>query len=136
MTDWIVLKFGGTSVSRRERWDTIGALMRRRAAEEGANVLVVVSALAGVTNALQAICDGHADPAGTMRRIDALVHRHEEACDELGLDRGVVRRLRRHAARDVVVGLDRDVRRNLSRRFIVLTVPPQESLQAHCSPCS
>ena len=75
MSEWIVLKFGGTSVSRRERWDTIGALMRRRAAEEGANVLVVVSALAGVTNALQAICDGHADPADTMRRIDALVHR-------------------------------------------------------------
>jgi diaminopimelate decarboxylase/aspartate kinase len=31
--DWIVLKFGGTSVSRRERWDAIGALMQRRAAE-------------------------------------------------------------------------------------------------------
>jgi aspartokinase len=23
--DWIVLKFGGTSVRRRERWDAIGA---------------------------------------------------------------------------------------------------------------
>ena len=46
---WIVLKFGGTSVSRRDRWDTIGALMKRRAREEGTNVLVVVSALSGVT---------------------------------------------------------------------------------------
>src|SRR5690606_40922810 len=50
--DWIVLKFGGTSVSRRERWDTIGGLMKRRAGEEGARVLVVVSAVTGVTNAL------------------------------------------------------------------------------------
>ena len=31
--DWIVLKFGGTSVSRRHRWDTIGQLMKRRADE-------------------------------------------------------------------------------------------------------
>ena len=82
---WIVLKFGGTPVSRRDRWDTIGALMKRRAREEGTNVLVVVSALSGVTNELQAVCDGHADPVATMRRIDALVSRHEAFCDELGL---------------------------------------------------
>src|SRR5690606_17259153 len=54
---WIVLKFGGTSVSRRERWDTIGGLAHERSAE-GARVLVVVSALSGVTNALQAACQG------------------------------------------------------------------------------
>ena len=41
---WIVLKFGGTSVSRRERWDTIGAIAGRRAREEGARVLVVEDA--------------------------------------------------------------------------------------------
>ncbi|WP_295361684.1 bifunctional aspartate kinase/diaminopimelate decarboxylase [Arenimonas sp.] len=85
--DWIVLKFGGTSVSRRHRWDTIGALMKRRASEEGAKVLVVVSAVSGVTNELQAVCDGHADAAGTAARIDALVARHRDFCrDELGLD--------------------------------------------------
>ena len=60
---WIVLKFGGTSVSRRHRWDTIGKLAKKRAEETGARVLVVVSALSGVTNELQAVCDGHADAA-------------------------------------------------------------------------
>ena len=55
---WLVLKFGGTSVSRRERWDTIGRLARERADMADARVLVVVSALSGVTNELQAICDG------------------------------------------------------------------------------
>ena len=30
---WIVLKFGGTSVSKRERWDTIGKLAGERRAE-------------------------------------------------------------------------------------------------------
>jgi len=32
---WIVLKFGGTSVSRRERWDTIGRIARERAGRVG-----------------------------------------------------------------------------------------------------
>ena len=54
---WIVLKFGGTSVSERSRWDTIGRLMRERAHGESARVLTVVSALSGITNQLQALID-------------------------------------------------------------------------------
>ncbi|MFZ2752122.1 MAG: bifunctional aspartate kinase/diaminopimelate decarboxylase [Lysobacteraceae bacterium] len=79
---WIVLKFGGTSVSRRHRWDTIGRLAKQRADESHARVLVVVSALSGVTNELQAIADGH----GIDARIDALVERHRAFCGELDLD--------------------------------------------------
>lgn len=80
---WIVLKFGGTSVSSRERWDTIGRLASGRAQAQDARVLVVVSALAGVTNALQAMADGLADlPSG----IDALVQRHRMFAEELELD--------------------------------------------------
>ncbi len=83
---WIVLKFGGTSVSRRERWDTIGALMRKRA-EGGAAVLVVVSALSGVTNALQALVDAHGDAAARHAQGEALLARHRAfARDDLGLD--------------------------------------------------
>ena len=83
---WIVLKFGGTSVSRRERWDTIGRLAGERA-RDGRRVLVVVSALSGVTNALTAISEGATD---ARARLDALVDRHLAFADELGLDRGVV----------------------------------------------
>ncbi len=78
---WIVLKFGGTSVSRRERWDTIGGLAHKRSAE-GARVLVVVSALSGVTNALQAACQGDDSAA----RIAGIVDRHLGFAAELGLD--------------------------------------------------
>lgn len=81
-SQWIVLKFGGTSVSRRHRWDTIGRLASQRADDDGARVLVVVSALSGVTNALQAIADGREVAA----RIDALVERHHAFCTELDLD--------------------------------------------------
>lgn len=79
---WVVLKFGGTSVSCRSRWDTIGRLATTRQTEDGARVLVVVSALSGVTNELQAIAGGD-DIAG---RLDALVARHRAFCAELGLD--------------------------------------------------
>lgn len=84
---WIVLKFGGTSVSRRHRWDTIGKLAKKRAEETGARVLVVVSALSGVTNELTAIADGAAD---SRARVDALVARHREFLAELELDAGAL----------------------------------------------
>ena len=52
---WVVLKFGGTSVATVDRWRTIQQLAAARRAE-GARVVVVVSALAGVTDALRALC--------------------------------------------------------------------------------
>lgn len=79
---WVVLKFGGTSVSRRHRWDTIGRLAGKRAQDADGRVLVVVSALSGVTNELQGIADGRDIDA----RIDALVERHRAFCVELELD--------------------------------------------------
>ena len=84
---WIVLKFGGTSVSRRHRWNTIGKLAKQRADEQGARVLVVVSALSGVTNELTAIADGAADGA---ERVAKLEQRHREFLAELELDADAV----------------------------------------------
>ncbi|KAF1720719.1 bifunctional aspartate kinase/diaminopimelate decarboxylase [Pseudoxanthomonas wuyuanensis] len=84
---WIVLKFGGTSVSRRHRWDTIGRLAKKRADEHDARVLVVVSALSGVTNELTAIADGAADSA---LRVANLEQRHREFVAELELDADAV----------------------------------------------
>src|SRR3546814_13878320 len=79
---WIVLKFGGTSVSRRHRWDTIGRLAKQRADESGPRLLVVVSALSGVTNELQAIPEGAHD---RVARISTLVEPHDAFARELDL---------------------------------------------------
>ena len=81
--NWIVLKFGGTSVSQRHRWDTIGRIAAGRARDEDARVLVVVSALSGVTNALQDIADGATDAA---TGVAALAQRHRDFAAGLGLD--------------------------------------------------
>nr|WP_295376110.1 bifunctional aspartate kinase/diaminopimelate decarboxylase [Pseudoxanthomonas sp.] len=96
---WIVLKFGGTSVSRRHRWDTIGRLAKKRADEQGARVLVVVSALSGVTNELTAIADGAADGA---ERVAKLEQRHREFAAELDLDAEAVLGARLAALRDLL----------------------------------
>ncbi len=98
---WLVLKFGGTSVSRRERWDTIGRLAHERAQDGGARVLVVVSALSGVTNELQAIADGD----GIDARTAALVERHRAFAAELGLDPSSI-----SGRLDVLAALARDPR--------------------------
>jgi bifunctional diaminopimelate decarboxylase / aspartate kinase len=82
-SDWIVLKFGGTSVSRRHRWNTIGKLMQKRASEEHSRVLVVVSALSGVTNTLQSIIDQHADVTFVQDAVQGLIQKHRDFCVEL-----------------------------------------------------
>jgi diaminopimelate decarboxylase/aspartate kinase len=85
-SDWIVLKFGGTSVSQRHRWDTIGRLMRERAEGENAKVLVVVSALSGVTNHLQSAID-RADNDAYLAELELqLCERHRGFARALELD--------------------------------------------------
>jgi len=83
-SSWIVLKFGGTSVSRRHRWENIGRLMRARM-QPGTRVLTVVSALSGVTDALKALAALHGDPAAAGAAAEALIERHRVFAIELGL---------------------------------------------------
>ena len=80
---WVVLKFGGTSVSGRKQWDAIAALAKQRL-DSGYRVLLVCSAVAGVTDALQAL----ADHAGKNQsdKIEALLQRHRELAVELEIE--------------------------------------------------
>jgi len=75
------MKFGGTSVAGRPQWETIASLARERRAE-GWRVLLVCSAVAGVTNRLAALAD---DPAadGDLRE---LIDVHRSLGRELGVD--------------------------------------------------
>ena len=52
--EWLVLKFGGTSVSTAINWHNIAQVLRKRAAE-GFRPVVVHSALSGVTDRLEAL---------------------------------------------------------------------------------
>lgn len=53
-TSWVVLKFGGTSVSAAQHWQTIASQIDR-VRQDGGRPVVVCSALAGVSNQLEAL---------------------------------------------------------------------------------
>lgn len=80
----VVLKFGGTSVSSLGGWNTIADLVRTRTAS-GQRLLIVHSALAGVTDVLErlpeeAMAGRH---EGVLRGLE---EKHYRLCEELGVD--------------------------------------------------
>jgi diaminopimelate decarboxylase/aspartate kinase len=81
---FVVMKFGGTSVSSLAAWETIAEEVRRRITE-GLRPLVVCSALAGVSDALETLL-GEATGGAAPDALDALVHRHQELGESMGLD--------------------------------------------------
>jgi len=84
MTSWITLKFGGTSVATRDRWDTIAEVVRGHR-DHGHRVLMVCSALAGVSDKLEALLE--ASLTGAHGPLLAEIRRqHRELADALGVD--------------------------------------------------
>ena len=89
---WVVLKFGGTSVSSVSNWKNIAAVIRDRLAE-GLHPIVVHSALSGITDRLEQLVTkaltGEWEPV--MEQIE---RRHVDLVRDLGLPLSV--ELERH----------------------------------------
>ncbi len=83
-----VLKFGGTSVASRDRWLAIAEQVRR-CLDDGEQPVVVCSAVAGVSNQLEALLDAAAsgDPE---ERAEAVAARHQALARELGVSETLV----------------------------------------------
>ncbi len=77
------MKFGGTSVATLPRWQNIRELVASRRAE-GARVLVVVSALTGITDALKQLCR-HGDRGERVQAASAIVQRHYALLEHMQL---------------------------------------------------
>lgn len=82
---WVVLKFGGTSVSSRTRWETITEILRARLAE-GFRPLVVCSALSQVSNQLEALLQEAEAARDLAEGLDKLRATHWSLAQELNLD--------------------------------------------------
>lgn len=89
---WIILKFGGTSVSSKSRWDTIVELAAKRLAAKN-RVVIVVSALSGVTDQLKALCEAFNDAARTEVLRLALRARHLDMAQNLALSAAAITRV-------------------------------------------
>lgn len=81
---WIVIKLGGTSVSNRSNWDKALAEVRGHLSA-GKRVLLVQSALSGITNALEALLAAP-DAAALHQALGAIQTRHQAFAAELGVD--------------------------------------------------
>jgi len=81
---WVVMKFGGSSVSTAKNWQTIAGLLQRRL-DEGLQPIVVHSALQGVSNALDEVLTSavNGDPSSAL---DEIREQHYELAEALGLD--------------------------------------------------
>jgi diaminopimelate decarboxylase/aspartate kinase len=81
---WIVVKFGGTSVSGAGRWRSIAQIIAAHHAR-GRRVLVVVSALSGVTDRLAAFARDPSSAPGYPVLRAAIEDAHRNLARELGL---------------------------------------------------
>jgi diaminopimelate decarboxylase/aspartate kinase len=85
---FVVLKFGGTSVSSRARWLTLASLIRARIAE-GLRPVVVCSAASGVSNLLERLLP-EASGGRHNDTLSQLRTRHEVLAADLGVPAALV----------------------------------------------
>jgi bifunctional diaminopimelate decarboxylase / aspartate kinase len=85
-SDWIVLKFGGTSVSSLVNWRNIAKVAGARRAE-GARVLIVHSALTGITDRLEKLLAAARGEA-QEEELRIIEERHRRLAAELGIALG------------------------------------------------
>ena len=77
----LTLKFGGTSMgSARRMLDSVEIMLGRA---KNDRISVIVSAVAGVSNALQAAIDGCVSGSLPANFIDGIRKTHEEICAQL-----------------------------------------------------
>ena len=109
----LTLKFGGTSMgSARRILDSVDIMIGRAKSDR---VSVIVSAVAGVSNALQAAIDGCvAGSASPASFVSAIRKTHEEICDEL------------HA--NVEGFIASDVLKKIEPNFVELEKPYQDQI--------
>ena len=80
----VVMKFGGTSVATRQRWDRIAEIVDRRLAD-GESPFLVCSAVSGVSDALEQVLDKTQSDGDWRADFEAIVERHETLAGELGV---------------------------------------------------
>jgi diaminopimelate decarboxylase/aspartate kinase len=85
---WVVLKFGGRSVSTAQNWAIVARLVRERLAE-GVRPVVVHSALVGVSNALIALLDTAVAGGDTDEKLAKIRAQHDLLAKDLGVDPGL-----------------------------------------------
>jgi len=100
---WVVMKFGGTSVSSAASWQTIAALVRARL-KSGLQPVVVHSALQGVSNALDELLES-AVAGNPSEHLELVRKQHYDLADALALDGTALLENRLHELEQLIAGV-------------------------------
>ncbi len=100
---WVVMKFGGTSVSSAENWQTIARLVRNRL-DDGLRPVVVHSALAGVSNRLDKSLQEAASGTRT-EELEAIRAQHYDLAKALGVDGPKLLDVNLHELEQLIAGV-------------------------------
>jgi diaminopimelate decarboxylase/aspartate kinase len=100
---WIVLKFGGTSVATLANWTNIAQVTAARRAE-GARVLIVHSAVSGITDRLERLLDAAVGQAHE-EELEAIEERHRRLAADLGVSLGEDVERHFEELRDIAAGI-------------------------------
>ena len=102
-SSWVIMKFGGTSVSTVESWETIAGLVQARL-DAGLRPVIVHSALRGVSNALEETLDS-AVRGNPGDRLAQIRKQHYDLAIALGLDGVTVLDERLHELEQLIAGV-------------------------------
>jgi len=124
---WIVLKFGGTSVSSLANWTNIARIVAERRAG-GERVLIVHSALSGITDRLERLLDAAIGQA-QEEELRAIEERHRRLAAELAV--AVGEDVERHFAelREIAAGVS--LVREVSERTRARVLATGELMATH-----
>lgn len=79
----VVLKFGGTSVSSKKNWKVVLEQVRKNLIEK--NVLIVCSAMSGISNSLEKLSESAVSNCH-QPIFEEIKAKHQNFCQELGID--------------------------------------------------
>jgi diaminopimelate decarboxylase/aspartate kinase len=102
-SQWVVMKFGGTSVSSASSWETIAQLVQARL-DAGLRPVIVHSALKGVSDALEGVLE-HAIKGDVGARLEQIRRQHCELADDLGLDASALLEGRLYELEQLIAGV-------------------------------
>ncbi len=127
--DWVVLKYGGTSVSSTHAWTTAIPARVRELHAKGHRVWIIVSALSGVTNMLLKAVSDAASGLDHRAAEDAITKKHDDMMAALETPPDILEKVR---------ALERDLFNLLSGIRLIGEATPRSTARvlAHGELCS
>ena len=89
MSDWVVMKFGGTSVTGIKNWKNILSIIQGRL-QEGERLFIVCSAISKISDQLERLASAVRSGRSYDDALNKLIEIHKVQAIDMGLDPNVV----------------------------------------------